>query len=413
MSLTVSRALALARAAQGPLAPHLELFASSLTEQQYSAFCLNHKLYRAAHFSAWVGERGFGSADDIDEALVARYLKCLSRCRASTRRTARFNLLQLLRFLRERGAVRDAPAPTDAVDEYIAAFQQHLRQVRGLAPRTITLYAKLASTFLRARFGSDRLDLRVLRPGDLIEHVQRQARRMAPRQIKLTVTALRSLLDHAQVLGAVAPQLIAAVPSVASWATTPALPRAISAEHAQRALDSCDVTTAVGRRDRAVLLLLARLGLRSGEVASLRLDDVDWRAGCLRVRGKGNRDDVMPLPADVGQALAAYVQHGRPVSDDRHIFLRARAPVRAFKNNAVAVASIVGHALQRAGVAAPHQGAHQFRHALAVRLLGQGASLTEIGEVLRHRSPQVTSVYARVDLAALRALAPAWPGAVQ
>lgn len=412
MSLTVSRALALARAAQGPLAPHLEAFASSLIEQQYSAFCLNHKLYRAVHFSAWIGERGFGSAD-IDEALVARYLKCLSRRRASTRRSARFDLLQLLPFLRERGVIGYAPTHADPVDEYIVGFEQHLRQVRGLAPRTIVRYAELASTFLRARFGRGRVDLRVLLPSDVIEHVQRQVKRMAPRQVKLTVTALRSLLDHAQVLGAVTPQLVAAVPAVASWATTPALPRAISAEHAQRALDSCNVATAVGRRDRAVLLLLARLGLRSGEVASLQLDDVDWRAGCLRVRGKGRRDDVMPLPADVGEALAAYVQHGRPVSDDRHIFLRARAPVRAFKNNAVAVASIVEHALQRAGVAAPHQGAHQFRHALAVRLLGQGASLPEIGEVLRHRSPQVTAVYARVDLAALRLLAPAWPGAMQ
>jgi site-specific recombinase XerD len=161
-----------------------------------------------------------------------------------------------------------------------------------------------------------------------------------------------------------------------------------------------------------VLLLLARLGLRSAEVAALTLDDLDWSAGLLRVRGKGAREAMLPLPADVGQAIAAYLQDGRPQADDRRLFLRSRAPIRGFGSPAVAIGSIVMHALKRAGVDAPRKGAHQFRHALAVQLLGSGASLAEIGEVLRHRSPQVTALYARVDLVALRELAPCWPGAV-
>jgi site-specific recombinase XerD len=159
-----------------------------------------------------------------------------------------------------------------------------------------------------------------------------------------------------------------------------------------------------------VLLLLARLGLRSGEVAALTLDDIDWAGGLLRVRGKGAREALLPLPADVGQAIAAYLQDGRPAADDRRVFLRSRAPIRGFGNDAVAIGSIVMHALERAGVDAPRKGAHQFRHALAVRMLGNGASLPEIGEVLRHRSPQTTALYARVDLAALRELAACWPG---
>jgi integrase/recombinase XerD len=415
MSRTIDRARALTRSAQGPIASHLDAFAASLIAEQYSACCVHHKLYRAAQFSAWLAQRSRSAAMPVvDEALVESYLHAALNDRTRSRGIARFELQQLLRFLREHGLAPDrAPVPLDPVDVQMRRFAAHLREVRGLAERTIELYCELAVQFLRSRFGRGPVDLRALRPADVIEHVQRQAKRMPARRLKLVVTALRSLLNHGQMCGEVTPQILAAVPSVASWATTPALPRAISAEHAHLAIESCKLHTAVGRRDRAVLLLLARLGLRSGEVAALLLDDVDWAAGCLRVRGKGGHDGVLPMPPDVGEAIAAYLQDGRPISDDRHLFLRSRAPIRAFRNSAVAVASIVKHALQRAGIDAPHEGAHQFRHALAVDLLKQGASLPEIGELLRHRSPQVTTVYARVDLIALRALAPAWPGGAQ
>ena len=412
MSRTMDRALTLVRSAQGPIAPYLEAFAASLVDQQYSTFCVHHKVYRVAQFSAWLKRRSRGAAAlVVDEALADLYLREALSDRTRSRGIARFELQQLLCFLRERGLV-PAPAsvPADPAGEAIRCFAAHLREVRGLADRTIELYCELAVQFLRSRFGRDPVDMRALLPTDVIEHVQRQAKRMPARRLKLVITALRSLLGYGQMCGEVLPQIVAAVPSVASWATTPALPRAISAEHARLAIESCKLHTPVGRRDRAVLLLLARLGLRSGEVAALLLDDVDWAAGCLRVRGKGGRDGLVPLPPDVGEAIAAYLQDGRPASEDRHVFLRSRAPIRAFRNSAVAVASIVKHALERAGIDAPHEGAHQFRHALAVGLLRQGASLPEIGELLRHRSSQVTTVYARVDLIALRALAPAWPG---
>jgi integrase/recombinase XerD len=178
-------------------------------------------------------------------------------------------------------------------------------------------------------------------------------------------------------------------------------------------IESCDLNTGVGLRDRAVLLLLARLGLRAHKIIALQLSDLDWSRGCLRVRGKGGHEQLLPLPTDVGEAIVAYLQIGRPASPDRHVFLRSLAPIRGLMFGSYAIGSIVGSALDRAGVDAPHRGSHQFRHALAVNMLQRGASLEEIGEVLRHRSPQITSIYARVDVNTLRSLALPWPGGEQ
>jgi site-specific recombinase XerD len=168
----------------------------------------------------------------------------------------------------------------------------------------------------------------------------------------------------------------------------------------------------VGRRDYAILLLLARLGLRSGEVTSLELDDIDWQDGCFSVHGKSGRRTQLPLPKDVGDAIVAYLRHGRPRSSSRRVFLRARAPFRGFLRQS-AVGTVVRRALLRAGIEAPTTGAHQFRHGLATQMLRQGASLAEIGELLGHRSPETTKIYTKVDLEALRTLALPWPGGVR
>lgn len=251
---------------------------------------------------------------------------------------------------------------------------------------------------------------------DAIERYQRsRARRRSRRpetrrQERQALTLLLHFLRFGEFRGEVPAGLAAGVPSVATWTTTPPIPKAIAAEHAQRAIDSCDRSTAVGRRDRAVLLLLARLGLRACEVIRLALDDIDWEQAQLRVRGKGGRQSLLPLPTDVGAAIAAYLQHGRPTCEDRHLFLRSMAPIRGLLEGSDGVGSIVCRALKRAQADAPHRGSHQFRHALAAHMLRQGASLPEIGQVLRHRSPQSTSIYAKVDLAALRTLVMAWPG---
>jgi site-specific recombinase XerD len=231
------------------------------------------------------------------------------------------------------------------------------------------------------------------------------------KRAKLMTTALRSFLNYGRYLGEVSLDLAAAVPIVANWSMT-SIPRAISAEHVRQLLASIDQHTAVGRRDYAILLLLARLGLRSGEVAFLELDDIDWNTGQVSVRSKGGRRNTMPLPVEVGRAVAAYLRKGRPASSSRRVFLRAKAPVRAFLG-ASGVGSIVRHSLERAGIHATTKGTHQFRHGLATEMLRQGASLGEIGELLGHRHPQTTKIYTKIDIKALRTLALPWPGGVR
>jgi integrase/recombinase XerD len=410
---TLDGAMALARSATGPLSPHLPAFVAWLIEQRYATVCVRAKAWRAVDFDGWLARQGVALAE-VADVHVDRYRRRRVRrradCRSKPRRSEPYALSQLMKWLRSRGLCAPAHTVTVPADGVAAAFGRYLARDRGLATGTIDHYRTNVRAFLVDRYGSAPVELGALQATDIIGFVRRQPRRARPHALKDLVTALRAFLRWGQYRGEVDATLICAVPAVASWSTTPPLPRAISADHARRVIDSCDLGTAVGLRDRAILVLLARLGLRGGEVITLLLDDIDWDAGRLRVRGKNGRECTMPLPADVGQAIAAYLRGGRPPSADRHVFLRTRAPFRGLLHGSDGVGSIVRNALNRAGIDAPHKGAHQFRHALAVRMLQGGASLPEIGEVLRHRSPLSTSIYAKVDIAALRALAPPWPG---
>ena len=397
----------------GPIAPHLGIFVTSLIAQQYAASVIYIKALHAVAFDRWLAKRRVVLAD-VGEVHLKRYghrrRRRHQRIRPETRRIEWFDVTQLLQFLRDHGVCPTVRVKTTAADDLVARYQQHLQDQQGLATTTIERYTTVAGQFLDEHFGNGAVDLRALRANDGVAFVQRQARRLHPPALKCVVNALRSFLRYAQYRGDVAITLAAAVPAVAAWATTPALPKAISPEHAQRAIDNCDLSTRAGLRDRAVLLLLARLGLRAHEIIALQLEDCDWDSGHLCVRSKCRRVQLLPIPADVGAAIAAYLRQGRPQSQSRHLFLRSMAPIRGLMPGSDGIGTIVRHALQRAGVDAPHRGSHQFRHALAVRMLQRGASLTEIGEVLRHQSPQTTSIYARVDIGALRPLAQRWPG---
>ena len=416
MERTYESAVALASRATGPLAVHLGPWVSSLIDKRYVAAVVYVKARHAVAFDRWLAGQRI-DLEDLSEVHLTQYQDRRRRVRrpirAATRQQERRELVHLLHDLREQGLCPVARVDTTPADDLAACFGHHLLHQQGLADSSIERYRTVAWQFLTERYGRGAVDLSTIGAIDVIGFVQRQAKRLQPPAVKCVVNGLRSFLRYAQYRGDVAPELVAAVPTVANWTCTPAMPKAIAAEHAQRAIDSCDLGTAIGLRDRAVLLLLARLGLRAREVIALRLEDCDWERAHLLVRGKGRRECMLPMPVDVGEAIAAYLERGRPTCEDRHLFLRSVAPVCGFLQGSDGIGSIVRYALQRAKVDAPHSGSHQFRHALAVRMLQGGASLPEISEVLRHRSPQSSSIYARVDIEALRSLAVAWPGGAQ
>ncbi|MGD0237665.1 MAG: site-specific integrase, partial [Syntrophorhabdales bacterium] len=242
----------------------------------------------------------------------------------------------------------------------------------------------------------------------LTRFIARRAKAVSLRRLQLVTTVLRSFFHFLYQQREIANDLATSVPKVATWRLSE-LPRFLEPEHVERLLKACRQDTPVGQRDYAILLLLARLGLRAGEVVHLELDDIDWEKGEISVRGKSARHDRLPIPHDVGEALARYLRQGRPRCSSRRVFMRMRAPRQGFSGSA-AINNVVRRALGRAGLILTRKGSHLLRHGLATRMLRGGASLAEIGEILRHQLPSTTEIYAKVDVAALRALALPWKG---
>ena len=307
--------------------------------------------------------------------------------------------------------VNERDEGTATAGESIAAvldcYRVFLVDERGLAAESVRCYLLDARVFLTQLPDPLGLALAGLSAGQVTGFVLGYCRGRNTWSAKAMVTGLRSLLRFLHVAGLVPVPLVGAVPSVASWRGA-SLPRALAAGQVQAMLASCDLATVVGRRDHAVLVMLARLGLRTVEVARLGLDDVDWRSGHLLVRGKGDRVERLPLPVQVGQVLVDYLRDGRPSGDCRALFVRVRAPRVAL--TAMAVRQIVARACARAGL--PRLGAHRLRHTLATDMLRAGTPLAQVGQVLRHRSQLSTSLYAKVDFGALGEVARPWPGGV-
>lgn len=412
MNFVINGQVVLSRPPEGPLAGYIGSFAESLIDQGYSLESTHRQVQLAACFSRWLKQKGVGVSSICSEhpVLYLRYrARHLRPCQGDSAA-----LKHLIDFLRRKGVIpgeKISARRLTPVEQRAQAFEHYLLEVRALAHATIINYVPFIRSFLVDRFGHGRVTLSRLCAGDVVRFVQRQAPRLHPKRAKLMTTALRSFLRYARYLGEITLDLAAAVPIVANWSMT-SIPRAISAEHVRQLLASIDRHTAVGRRDYAALLLLARLGLRSSEVAFLELDDIDWKTGRLYVHSKGGHRLELPLPTEVGKAIVAYLRDGRPLCTSRRVFLRARAPICGFQG-ASGVGSMVRHSLERAGINAPTNGAHQFRHGLATEMLRQGASLCEIGELLGHRHPQTTKIYAKVDIEALRKLALPWPGGVR
>jgi len=397
--------------ASGPLAGLAAGFTDHMIQRGYRPRSARMQIYLLNHLSSWLATEGLGV-----EELCAKEVERFQRDRYASgyRFLPSIKAMQpILAYLRGLGiAPAVSPAPTTgALEAFLERYRNYLTIERGIQNGTACQYIRLVRPLLRTRVSPDglALDFRSLTTADVISFVVTSCRRLSPGMAGLTVVSLRSLLGFLHVDGAIDRSLVSAVPTVPGRRLT-GLPKGLAPDQVQRLLASCDVTTRSGCRDFAVLTMLVRLGLRAGEVAKLQLDNIDWRAGEIVVaHGKGNRTERLPLPTDVGAAVAAYLHHGRPPSaQDRSVFITIKAPHRALTRGAVT--QMVGDVSERCGFGPVY--AHRLRHTAATMMLRGGASLPEIGQLLRHRNTITTAIYAKVDRDALRSIARPWPGDV-
>lgn len=395
----------------GPFRDCIDLYTARLRKDGYSTVTARFSIRIVNCFIQWLTKYGLDRGD-IDEQFVARFFGDEDRgCGLRGGDPAAIN--RFMEVLREAGIVAPAaPCLLGPADQILERFREYLDHRQGLNARSCAAYIKFTRPFLRDMSITEPDHFARLTTADVLGYVERRARHASAATAVAMCSRLRSFLRYLHVEGLIAYDLAACVPSVKKWRFT-ALPTYLSAAQLERVLQHCDQSTASGRRDYAVLLLLSRLGLRAQEVATLTLDDIDWRAGQFRIQGKGRQPAIMPLPPDVGAAVAAYLQSGRPVSDHRQLFLKAYPPHSGFPPTS-GVRDIAGRALRRADIGGiAHRGSHVFRHSLATELLGSGAALTQISQVLRHKDHNTSRIYAKVDLASLRTLSLPWPGAVQ
>jgi site-specific recombinase XerD len=383
-------------------------FVRALADAGYAPFTARRHLRAAEHFVSWA-ERHGTPVGALTAQMVDGFARHLPRCRCKgfgkSDRSLVHGARLLLSHLNGTGVIRVATGASRVADpELLLAFRDWMRRLRGTCDSTVDNYAIHLRELLR-RLGPDpaTLDARCLR-----EFVVEGRHTCGWAAAKKRTTALRMFVRFLTADGRCASGLHGAIPVVAHWRLS-SLPRYLPADDVERVITSCDRTTPVGQRDRAILLLLARLGLRAGDIVQLRLGDIEWRAAWIRVSGKGHRETRLPLTHEVGDALVTYLLHGRPATGAEAVFVRSRAPFRAFGSHS-AVSVIVDRALARAGVTRPSRGAaHLLRHSVATSMLRHGASLQEVAALLRHQSIATTQIYAKVDLPALTPIAQPWP----
>lgn len=388
----------------GPLEPYARGFCAELARQGYARSSAVEQLKLVAHLSRWMSGESLSAGEltpeRVDQFVAAR--------RADGRRhfLSPRGLRPLRGYLVKLGIAGPVPqVVASPADMLVERYRAYLAGERGLAEGTVRYYERVARRFLSLTSSREGLDVGGLTTGDVSRFVLDECRFRSVGSAKTVVMALRSLLGYLYLEGLTATALAGAVPAVAPWPSA-SLPRTLDAAGLARLLDSCDRRRATGRRDFAILMLLARLGLRAGEVAALCLEDIDWRAGEMVVRGKGDRQELLPLPDDVGEAVASYLRRGRPRAECRRLFLRVHAPTAGLSGDGVT--NVVRAACRRAGL--PVAGAHRLRHFAATETLRQGASLAEVGQLLRHRSSFSTQIYAKVDQTALRQVVRSWTG---
>jgi site-specific recombinase XerD len=389
----------------------LASFAIFLGQHGYCQPEGRRRIRLVAKLSQWLVKRRI-RLEQFDEHQTAMFLK--TRWKTYCHKGGELCTLKLLlRHLRQTGVipVLQLPLVQSSRDRLVEDYEQFLLQQRGLMARSVKRYLPVLRRFLKYRFAGHQLRLSQLRAEDADNFIVQTSARYGRRTLQTVTTVLRGFFGFLLQHGRITTPLANAVPMVTARGLVE-LPKSLAATQIRKLLKSCNRRQRIGRRDYAILLLLARLGLRAGEVAGLDLEDIDWRSGEVVVRGKGRRMDRLPLLRDVGRAIADYLKTRRSVGSSRKVFLLTTAPYQGFAGSS-SVSGLVRRSLVRAQLDPPHKGAHLLRHGLATRMLQGGATLTQIGQILRHQLAQTTQIYAKVDLHALRKLAQPWPGGVR
>jgi site-specific recombinase XerD len=414
MQFDFKQANLIARLQAGPIGPYLPKFVSALEQRQYSPDTIRGYLRKADALGRWLESQNV-TLSEASPSHLAEYVSQWARipavgylqgrlCHAAT------SIPLMVQLLREQGLF-SGPATVSQADRWLRRFEHHLAHVHGLSRYSRYNYLRYARRLLQW-LPADDLDWKALEAGHLSEFVRREAARLKPGSGRQVVTAVRAILRFLTAEGLVDPYLQRAIPIIRSWRHT-SLPQHLSREELARVLEICH-TSAEGRwRDAGIILLLARLGLRAGEVRQLQLDDIDWVAGVIHVRqGKSRYERTLPLLDDVGRTLSLYLQRERPVTAERTFFLTALSPYRAFAWSTT-ITRMAKRVLQQAHVEGPHLGAHRFRHTVATHLVRGGSSFKEVADLLGHKSLANTGVYAKLDERKLEQIALPWPGGAQ
>ncbi len=399
--------------ADGPIGPFVDAFKQFLTERRYARITFSNYLANITHFARWARSKRL-QLHRINEASVAQFLDDhLPSCNCA--RPARHDrsdhsaaLGHLLVVLRAQGAIALPTIGTMPVDLELLHYDEYMEHARGLAPKTRSMALRIVGRLLRARFGDDVIDIAAIKPQHVRSFFAQQAQLYSkPASAGSVVAALRGYFRYRASLGDLVHSLIGAVSYPANWALS-TLPKTLTGEEVDQLVGSLGQTGRTMRRADAIVRCALDLGLRSGEVARLRLNDIDWRAGTITLRRtKGRREDVLPLPMTTGEAIAAYLKHERPKTSNRAVFVRNVAP-RDEPVGPDLVRKTIRQAYGRAGL--PHTRSHLLRHTMANRLLAGGSSLKEVADVLRHRSLNTTMIYAKLDSRKLAEVALPWPG---
>jgi site-specific recombinase XerD len=392
----------------GPLCPFVGRYVALVREQGYKPASIRYQLRLIAGLNRWLDRTG-RRAEEVDDVVIGRFLRQRLRqwrthCAERSIMHRFYSLLPAAMCFGRKGCLG-----SERNAGIVEPFRQYLLKERGLAVHTASSYVRWADQFLLSRFRRQPMRLGTLKGRDLTVFVQRSVPECRPSRSIQLVAALRSFSRFLRYSGHTDAELELGVPSVAHWALAD-VPKHLSADEVEKVLAACDRKTAVGRRNYAILLLLARLGLRAGEVLALTLDDIDWDSGTITIPVTKNRRGArLPLPGDAGKAIAEYLRRDRPRCGCRRVFLRVNAP-RAGLSASSVISVIAAKAMRAAGMQSTRTGAHVFRHSFATTMLGRGASLQEIGQLLRHSNPKTTTIYAKVDVETLRSIALPWPG---